>query len=200
MKQRERYWIAALGAGTAVVVSAVVVGSELYALSPRGSVQELLPSYMAMFPIMACMFLFPLACILLAPRRTRRVADAVATFCLAYLVIGMLGVFVAGRTRAWAFDGLARRSEPLVAAIHAFEEDAGRPPAGLHELVPHYLRAVPGTGMVHIRTTTITSAVRTGLSSCPRRPARSVGTGSSTDPASGSGRTSPTSRGARLPR
>jgi hypothetical protein len=147
LKQRKRYGMAALGAGTAVAVSVVVIARELHALSPRGSAQELLPSYVAMFPVMACGLLFPLACIFLAPARTRRAADAVATFCLAYLVVGILGVFAADRVRMRAFAELARRSEPLVAAIHAFENDASRPPTALNELVPRYLRIVPGTGM-----------------------------------------------------
>lgn len=42
----------------------------------------------------------------------------------------------------------AKRSQPLIAAIKDFEQDQGRPPESLAELVPAYLAEVPGTGML----------------------------------------------------
>ncbi|HEY0156521.1 MAG TPA: hypothetical protein VGF28_04435 [Thermoanaerobaculia bacterium] len=135
------------GAGAALLVSAIAIGCELYALSPRGSGQWLGAPLAAVLLLMASAFVFMLASIFLAPPWTRRVADAVAMFCFVYFVVGVLGAVAERRMRMDAFAQLARRSEPLVAAIHAFEDDHGRPPASLAELVPRYLPAVPQTRM-----------------------------------------------------
>jgi hypothetical protein len=135
------------GAVTALAVTAIAIAAELYALSPRGSALEMHPSLALIFPIMLCAFLFVIACILLAPQSTRRIADAAAMFCLAYIIVGIPGVVAAEGVRRYAFSRLAERSAPLVAAIHAFEADHRRPPSSLNELVPGYLSAVPGTGM-----------------------------------------------------
>jgi hypothetical protein len=135
------------GAVTALAVTAIAIAAELYALSPRGSAVEMHPSLALIFPIILCAFLFGIACILLAPQSTRRLADAVAMFCLAYIVVGIPGVMAADGARRFAFSRLAERSTPLVAAIHAFEADHRRPPSSLDELVPRYLPVLPGTGM-----------------------------------------------------
>ena len=41
---------------------------------------------------------------------------------------------------------VAERGDTIVAALRRFETDHGRPPQQLHELVPAYLAAIPGTG------------------------------------------------------
>lgn len=135
------------GAATAIAVTVIAIMSELYALSPRGSALAMHPSLALIFPIMLCFLLFGIACILLAPQWTRRIAQAVAMFCLCYIVVGIPGVMAADGARRYAFSRLAERSGPLVAAIHTFEDDYRRPPSSLRELVPKYLKAVPGTGM-----------------------------------------------------
>ena len=135
------------GAFLAFVVSATTTTCELYALSPRGSAEWLWVPLAAIFPIMLALLLLPLALVLLVPQPTRRFADRLASFCLAYLIIGVVGIMATDRARMWAFGALARRSEPLVAAIHHFENDNHRPPSSLEELTPRYLRTVPGTGM-----------------------------------------------------
>jgi hypothetical protein len=43
-------------------------------------------------------------------------------------------------------EAVAIRSAPLVQAIERFEQEVGRAPRDLRELVPHYLLEVPGTG------------------------------------------------------
>jgi hypothetical protein len=50
--------------------------------------------------------------------------------------------------RKLAFARTAERAAPLVVAIEAFERAEGRPPEALTELIPAYLPAVPGTGLV----------------------------------------------------
>lgn len=42
---------------------------------------------------------------------------------------------------------LPERSRTLISAIRRFESEIGRPPSGLQELVPHYLAAIPNTGI-----------------------------------------------------
>jgi len=46
-----------------------------------------------------------------------------------------------------AFEQLANRSAPMVAAIARYEQDHGRPPNSLGDLVPGYLSSYPRTGM-----------------------------------------------------
>jgi len=135
------------GAAAAFLITALTIASELYALSPRGTPLEIHATLLAIGLLMLCLAALPLACILLAPRPTRRFAGAAAAFCAAYLVVAIAGVIVTEKVRVRAFGVIEGRSAPLVAAIHAFENEHGRPPAALQELVPRYLRAVPGTGM-----------------------------------------------------
>jgi hypothetical protein len=135
------------GAASAVAVSAIGFLIEMYLLSPRGFPVSVHPSMALFFPIVLCAFLFPIACILLAPRATRRIAETAAAFCAAYVVAGLLGMIATDRARKYTFAGLGSRSAGLVTAIHAFEVDHRRPPSSLHELVPAYLPAVPRTGM-----------------------------------------------------
>ncbi len=45
------------------------------------------------------------------------------------------------------FDRAGRRAAPLVAAINQYASDQGHPPESLVDLVPDYLRKVPGTGL-----------------------------------------------------
>ena len=135
------------GAVTALIVSAVAVLIEIFALSPRGVPLSIHPDLALMFPIMLCAFVFGVACILLAPPLTRRIADTVATFCLAYILAGVPGLIATGGVRRYAFARLADRSQGLVTAIHAFEVDHRRPPSSLSRLVPAYLPAVPRTAI-----------------------------------------------------
>lgn len=45
------------------------------------------------------------------------------------------------------FEALADRSKPLIEAIERFNNDSGRYPLSLEELIPAYLPEVPGTGI-----------------------------------------------------
>lgn len=64
-----------------------------------------------------------------------------------FLGCGYFCALLAKRARVLAFDRLASRSAPLVAAIEAYSKDHGRPPTALQNLVPTYLPRVPETGM-----------------------------------------------------
>jgi len=50
--------------------------------------------------------------------------------------------------RRAAFNAAGERAAPLIDALNAFTADAGRPPGGLHELVPQYIDEIPETGLM----------------------------------------------------
>jgi len=49
--------------------------------------------------------------------------------------------------RRYAFEKLAERTKPLIAAISTYEKDRGSAPAELGELVPTYIATIPATGI-----------------------------------------------------
>ena len=66
---------------------------------------------------------------------------------LAYL-LGGSGGRASGVDQRWlTMEAMARRSQPLIQAIRAYERDHGSPPDGLDALVPDYLPKVPETGI-----------------------------------------------------
>lgn len=86
----------------------------------------------------------------------RREYPRVAKVGLALAVLFLISSFVGIRLGVTVWRERVRRvvihSKPLVAAIHAFENANGRPPASLDELVPVHLPAVPETSIgIHPR-------------------------------------------------
>lgn len=79
--------------------------------------------------------------------RVRQMARASMAWSAAFAVSTLVLLPVAFSVRSLSFRVLAWRSEPLVAAIHAFQHEHGAPPPSLVALVPGYLSAVPATGM-----------------------------------------------------
>ena len=45
------------------------------------------------------------------------------------------------------FNRAAKQAAPLLAAINQYASDKGRPPLSLSDLVPHYVRKIPSTGL-----------------------------------------------------
>jgi len=90
---------------------------------------------------------FVAAVVGLAVRRFRRQSLLLALSSAAYLVGLFYSTGLGESVRMSAFHRLAERSRPLVAAIRAFEQQQGRPPESLQELVPEFLPFVPSTGM-----------------------------------------------------
>lgn len=74
-----------------------------------------------------------------------------AGFYLVALIVSLFAMYFGFRCgadrRMKAFRSLAERSETLIGAIAAFQEQRGRPPQQLDELVPGFLPSVPSTGM-----------------------------------------------------
>jgi hypothetical protein len=89
----------------------------------------------------------PVALFALPFRRVRRHATTIIICGLLCLTIGFSALRLLWPIRRAAFEKLAERSAPLVAAIHSFHQANGRPPKGLEELVPQFIDRVPTTGM-----------------------------------------------------
>lgn len=66
------------------------------------------------------------------------------TFCF---VSTFAGCYFSRDVRMMGMASFAERSQPLIAAIKQFEQNLGRPPKKLKDLVPTYLATVPDTGM-----------------------------------------------------
>ena len=62
---------------------------------------------------------------------------------LGFIVGILVGTAVGNPIRMNAYRELGERSEPLIRAIHRFEDEHGSPPPTLEVLVPDYLPAIP---------------------------------------------------------
>ena len=107
--------------------------------------------FLGLIPVSIPPFLVLAALVVLVFRR--EAGRALRLFGLAALwfaitLCASFGGYAIGQNlRMKAFQRLAERSRPLVAAIHEFERSVGRPPRDLHELTPALLSKVPSTGM-----------------------------------------------------
>lgn len=86
----------------------------------------------------------PFAALFRAYRRSALVGMAKSFVFL----VSFLGGILLGRL-VWLdrVERVVARGEPLVAAIHTFTAENGRPPESLAELVPRYIAAIPTTGI-----------------------------------------------------
>ncbi|GEM_PF-1420985 len=80
-------------------------------------------------------------------REIRSKSALVALGSLAFLAAVIPSLMIGHALRMEGLARAVRQSEPLVAAIRAYERDKGAPPPVLQALVPKYLPAVPSTGM-----------------------------------------------------
>lgn len=80
-------------------------------------------------------------------RKTRPLATSTLVACTFSVPAVFIASYLSGNARWIAFRRLAVRSEPLVAAIRAYEQRHGEPPPSLHALVPEFLQVLPKTGM-----------------------------------------------------
>ncbi len=83
--------------------------------------------------------------------RWHRIGIWMLTASLVALVWFFLGPATTGKwamsKRMEAFGELAGRLTPLVQAIQRYQQDHGKPPDALEELIPDYIPSVPSTGM-----------------------------------------------------
>ena len=64
-----------------------------------------------------------------------------------FLAVIPCGIRLGRELRRQGFTDLAKRSEPLVNAIKAYEKKYGFPPGELNAIVPEFLPQMPATGM-----------------------------------------------------
>jgi hypothetical protein len=70
----------------------------------------------------------------------------VALACLSVAVVPA-SARISWLARRACVRNLAEHAVPLVAAVSHFAQETGHPPSSLEELVPHYLSAIPNTGL-----------------------------------------------------
>jgi len=80
-------------------------------------------------------------------RKTPSLATSTLVACTFSVPAVFIASYLSGHARSIAFGRLAVRSEPLVAAISAYEQRHGEPPPSLQALVPEFLDVLPKTGM-----------------------------------------------------
>ena len=122
--------------GTTVAVSQQSSGDELWALM---GMQILL--------LLFSLIVLVASLVLLFFKRTRSTA-ALGCLCAVAFLIG----FTISSRSSWkiereAYVEVAKRSEPLIDAIKAYEKEFGRPPESLDQLVPSFISKMPDTGI-----------------------------------------------------
>ena len=104
-----------------------------------------LPYLVGMLAAVCAIFVLPFQ----ALRRANRPSKlAWLLAAIIFLLLAFGGLLLGKAIRHYAFDRLALRSAPLVAAIKDYEAAKGLPPPTLESLIPAYLPQVPRTGMM----------------------------------------------------
>ena len=129
------------------LVHGLWIVANWYALRPDGSSLALWYALLLTFPGAYALLLILVGLAGLIPRGSRAFSARLLSASLIWVLSFIICVRVAGVVRMQAMREFAERSQPLVAAIHAYEREQGRPPSGLQELVPKYLPSIPATGM-----------------------------------------------------
>jgi len=130
-----------------LLIGAFVVFADYYAVSPKGSVEILMLRDFVALPACAAVPGILIAAIYCVRRSTRQKASKWFLICSVFVVVTIASMKIGHRIRMDAFRSLAERSEPLVAAIKAYEQAHGKPPFSLGALVPEFLPAIPNTDM-----------------------------------------------------
>jgi hypothetical protein len=153
--EKMKFWAQPLGVQLKrTLVAAIVVQSPLlifqwYVVSSvgyGGQGLHMLVPFLAL-PLPFIVLSWPILLILLLFRRPRRVAVTLLLCGGLYFLVGFSLILIGPAIRTQAFEGLASRSTPLVTAITKFTEINQHPPNSLQELIPDYLKEIPGTGM-----------------------------------------------------
>ena len=153
MKLRSAVWWLVGCAGASVLFNALQILVQRYLVSPRepgmpllvGAAWALLPALLVLSLLVACIGCF--VGFLLAVFTRRPYAWRLLSASLIHVGAFVTCVRAAADLRTEAMASLAKRSAPLVQALHAYEQKQGHPPKALQELVPGYLAAVLHTGL-----------------------------------------------------
>ncbi len=136
-----------IGAGLSLLFNSFTVLAEWHALSPKGSDVLLWMSMYLILPLFAAVLLFFVGLIMSIFRQGRKFGFDLSSGCVFYVIIAVFCFRLAGKYRMAAFSKLADRSSVLVQAIYKYDEDQGKPPQTLQQLVPDYLPQIPSTSM-----------------------------------------------------
>ena len=136
-EERGTLWAAFVGVGATVLLCAF----EL--LGCGGTLASL--AMLGLFAAIAVAFVGGVVALFF--RKTRSLATSTLVACTFSVPAVLIASYLSGHARSMAFGRLAVRSEPLVAAIRAYEQRHGEPPPSLQALVPEFLEVLPKTGM-----------------------------------------------------
>ena len=96
--------------------------AELYTVSPMGHESVLWLGMFLILPLMCAVVLLPLALIAACSSRWRQLGLITALCCISYDVATVGAIRLGNGIRMSAFERLAVRSKPLIAAIKAYEQ------------------------------------------------------------------------------
>lgn len=122
--------------------------SEWLAVTPVGTDELLWGQAIFLLPALAGALAAPGLVVGLLFRRWRRPALGLLLVTAVLLPCCVAGAVLGRQVRSAGMAALAKRSEPLVAAIHRYEQNNAAPPETLNALVPEYLPALPSTGIM----------------------------------------------------
>ncbi len=146
-KASTRTWFAGAPLLCATIPLVCIPVADWLAVSSHGNSGFLDLSLLFVFVALAAFIAFIVSLVGLIFIRIRRFSALLALCSAAYLVALFVSMRVGEYIRMNAFHQLAERSQPLVGAIHAFEQRHKHPPESLRALVPEFIPSIPNTGM-----------------------------------------------------
>jgi hypothetical protein len=138
---RLQWWGLAVGAASAAFV--VPLLGEYISVQPWGTILVLEIVPLLLLP--ACYGVLAALIIAVVHRQHRRAAFGWFALCVTSVALAVTGMRIGARIREDAFQRLAVRSAPLVAAVNSYQAKYGVPPAKLDDLVPEFMAEVPWT-------------------------------------------------------
>ena len=131
----------------AAFISGMTILANYLAVAPVGTSLPLgLNDFVFLAAAVACAAI-PIGLLGLCFSRARVASRQMLLNVLIFSIVVIAGLRLGAQIRKQGLIDLARRSRPLVASLHRYEVDHGRPAESLDQLVPKYLPAVPGTGI-----------------------------------------------------
>lgn len=130
-----------LGAVAGGAIAAAAVAVEFF-----GRGRDLGYAFL-LVPLLSLVVLGALALFLSPLESLRNRALTTLVVCVVATPFLLAGFPLVSRASDFALERLIRRSEPLVAALRAFEARHGQPPPNLDALVPEFLPSLPATGV-----------------------------------------------------
>jgi len=122
--------------------------SEWISTTRYGTSLLLFGQIVYLLPLLAAILGVPALLVALFFARRRAEATFFLLVALVFIPMCISGIVLGHKVRRSGMDAFARRSQPLIAAIHQYEQDHAMPPPTLADLVPDYLPRVPATGMM----------------------------------------------------